>query len=320
MCQWIKIMVVAGLIACLPPVLQAQSRTDFKPELKKLTDDLVMQIKGREHKKVAVANFVDLQNNVTELGRYLAQQFSVNLVKSQMDVIDRSRIDMLMQENNMSSRGLLDPKNQAKLGELAGIDIIITGTTSPIDNTVELTISAIDLKRGTNCAATSGSIPRTEAINTLLRNPVGDGGNSGSSVKSPFVGDAPGKNQDPSETFIGDRIFDLPKEQCAKGSYIFGQVYFENTLKEDLVLYYANGLYHYNKEIKIASGTKNASQLLYTDYAGKTNSASEYVFMFHTAEEEEADWRYGTLSVVVNGCKVKVHAINSNRIFLKKKR
>jgi hypothetical protein len=226
---------------------------------------------------------------------------------------------MLMEENKMSSKGLLDPKNRAKLGALDGIDVIVTGTTSPFDNTVELTVSAIDISRGTSFAATDGTIPRTEAINALLRNQVGGGSSTSSVMNSPYVGTAPGKNQDPSEALMGDRSFDLPKGQCIDNSLVMGQVYFENTLKEDLVLYHASGYRSYSNETKIAAGTKNYSQLLVTDNSSDTGKSSDYIFSFHTAEDEKSQWKYGTMSVVVNGCKVKVHTINTNRLFLKKK-
>ena len=301
-------------------VCNAQGKMDFKPELKKLTDDLAVQIKSKGPKRIAVANFVDLQGNITELGRYLAQQFSVNLIRSQMDVVDRSRLDILMEENKMSSKGLLDPKNQAKLGELAGIDVIVTGTTSPFDNTVELTVSAIDVRKGTALAATDGTIPRTEAINALLRNQVGSGSTTGSNSSSPYMPASPGKNQDPSEVLMGDRSVDLPRAQCINRTEVFGQVYFENTLKEDLVVYRIEGFNNYSTATKISAGTKNHTPLLRVDYYGKTDSSYDYVFHFHTAEEEESQWKYGTMNVIVNGCKVKVHSINSNRIFLKKKR
>jgi len=307
---------------CFNHFVLAQNKTDFKPELKKITDDLAQQIKLRGNKKIAVANFVDLQGNVTELGRYLAQQFSVNLIRNQMDVVDRSRLDILMDENKMNSKGLLDPKNQAKLGQMAGIEIIVTGTTSPFDNTVELTVSAIDVTRGSACAAADGTIPRTEAINSLLRSQVGNGsGSSGlsSASNSPYIPQNPGRNQDPSEALLGDRSLDLPKSQCLQNMAVYGQVYFENTLKEDLVISRISGKTYFTNEIKIAAGTKNSSPLLFVETNSKIESSAEYVFHFHTAEEDEGKWRYGTMSVVVNGCKVKVHAINSNRLFMKKK-
>lgn len=316
-----KTIFILFMLLSLSLFSEAQTKNDFKPELKKLTDDLAQQIKSRGNKKIAVANFVDLQGNITELGRYLAQQFSVNLIRNQMDVVDRSRLDILMEENKMSGKGLLDPKNQAKLGQLAGIDIIVTGTTSPFDNTVEITVSAIDVSRGSACAAADGTIPRTEAINALLRNQVGGTSSGGSISNSPYIPNMPDKNQDPSEALMGDRTIDLPKSQCVRSSYIFGQVYFENTLKEDLVLSRSVGLnIFYGHDVKIAAGTKNYSQLLDVNHNSMVNASYEYVFEFHTAEEDENVWKYGSMSVVVNGCKVKVHTINTNRLFLKKRR
>ena len=186
----------------------AQAQNEPKIELKKLADDLTQQIKEKGNKRLAVASFTDMQNYETELGRYLAQQFSNVLIRNGLDVVDRSRIDVLMNENKMSAKGLLDPATQAKLGKLAGIEIIIVGSTTPLDKTVELTISAIDITRGSSIAATDGAITRTEAINNLLRSNVGK--ENGSIHDSPFVPMTP--NQDVGSALMGDKKLDLPKE------------------------------------------------------------------------------------------------------------
>src|SRR5437899_296918 len=50
-------------------------------------------------KTVAVVDFTDLQGNVTELGRYLAEEFSTALVEEprSFDVIDRIHLKVILQ-------------------------------------------------------------------------------------------------------------------------------------------------------------------------------------------------------------------------------
>jgi TolB-like protein len=290
----------------------ADAQNEPKAELKKLADDLTQQIKQKGNKRLAVASFTDLQNNETELGRYLAQQFSNVLIRNGLDVVDRSRIDILMNENKMSAKGLLDPATQAKLGRLAGIEIIIVGSTTPLDQTVELTISAIDITRGSSIAATDGGISRTEAINSLLRSNIGK--ENGSVQDSPFV--PVSSNQDVGSALMGDKKMDLPKETCNKGVSYFGQVCFENLLKQPLVLYYIDGPRNYVPKTLFGANARNCTELIYTGASSNQNVSC--AFYFHTAEEEASKWRYGKMSVIVEGCKVVLRAINTDRLFLSK--
>lgn len=68
----------------------------------------------------------------------------------------------------MKADGLLDPKTVIKLDDMAGIEVIITGTVTPMDNSIKLTVKATDVTRGVVIAAEYGSVPRTEAINDHL--------------------------------------------------------------------------------------------------------------------------------------------------------
>ena len=57
--------------------LPAQS---FDKELTELATAVSKSLKDNERKKATVLDFMDLQGNVSELGRFIAEQFSVALV------------------------------------------------------------------------------------------------------------------------------------------------------------------------------------------------------------------------------------------------
>lgn len=297
--------------------LIASAQNDYKTEIKKLADDLMQQLKQKGNKRLAVASFTDMQNNETELGKYLAQQFSTALIRNGLDVVDRSRIDVLMEENKMNAKGLLDPKTQAKLGQLAGIELIIVGSTTPLDKTVELNVSAIDITKGSSVAATDGTITRTEAINNLLRSNVGNSGGNGSAQNTPFVPIT--ENKDVANVLMGDKKMDLSRETCfSRGDHYLGQVCFENVLKQPLVLYLINrtSFKKYSPNTLIGTNARNCSPLILT---GKdSNQNTDYDFFFHTTEQEENNRKYGKMTVTVEGCKVVIRAINSDRLYLSK--
>ncbi|GAB4051911.1 hypothetical protein GCM10028810_51790 [Spirosoma litoris] len=269
--------------------------------------------------RLAVAPFTDQQNNVSELGKFLAQQFSVYLIRNGLDVLDRSRVDVLMNENKMSANGLLDPKNQAALGQLAGIQLIVVGSTTPTGKSIELVITAIDVVRGSGIAGTDGSISRDNALNDLLRSTVKPGGGSSSSQETSSINTGNSTGQDLNYTIMGDKKMDLPKTTCLDGiGNNKGQVCFENITKQALILYQVkDSSIPYRPNVLIGTNGRNCSPLLDTSGYDKIGNKT-YEFYFHMAEEEEENRQYGKMPLVVEGCKVIVRVINNERLFLSK--
>jgi len=59
-----------------------------------------------------MANGPDLQGNVTELGRFLAEELSGALVNDSRGfrVIDRAHLKAILQEHKLAATGLIDPQ------------------------------------------------------------------------------------------------------------------------------------------------------------------------------------------------------------------
>ncbi|MBC8155545.1 MAG: hypothetical protein H7Z72_21875 [Bacteroidetes bacterium] len=316
----ITFLLTLALSAYMYPV---QAQDSYEKQLKSLADQLAQKIKVTNKKQVAVASFVDVQGDITELGPALAEEFGVYLTDNQLEVVERRLIDKLLEENSMPQTGLLDPTQRTKLKQMAGIQIVIMGTITPLDNSVRVVLKAIDLEKGLSVGGSVGSIPRTDAINAMLRYKVEakpdptDRKAVGSTANTPFVPKAPKPNQDPSEVLIGEKVFDLPKGTCQQSGYFYGQAYFENTLKQDLVIYRTEPNYAH-APVRIAAGTRNASQLRIVN--GDANAGTEYVFYFHTTEDEESSRRYGAMNVTIKACKASVRVITTNNMFLNRKK
>ena len=110
--------------------VQAQ---DIDNELSGLADKLATQVNGHGKKKVAVLDFTDLQGGSSELGKYIAEQLTVDLVMGKRDfsVLDRANLKSILAEHKLTATGLVDPENAKKLGMFAGVDALILGTIIP---------------------------------------------------------------------------------------------------------------------------------------------------------------------------------------------
>ena len=136
------IAVVLSFIVCSHAPARAQ---DMDTELTKLTEDLASQIKDKGNKKVTVLDFTDLDGNSTEIGKYVADQLTVNFVMKKRDfsILDRAHLKKIMDEHKLTASGLVDPDNAKKLGQFAGVDAMIFGKVVPVGDNVNITVTIV---------------------------------------------------------------------------------------------------------------------------------------------------------------------------------
>jgi TolB-like protein len=157
-------LITISLINC-PMKLDAQYR-----EVTSLAATLEDNLSKLPNRAVAVVDFTDLQGSVTELGRFLAEELSVSLVSSNphLRVIDRTHLKALLQEHKLAATGIIDPATARKLGEIAGVQILVTGTITPFGDSVRCAVKALDTSTAEIFGAATTEIPRTKGIEDLL--------------------------------------------------------------------------------------------------------------------------------------------------------
>ena len=207
-----KRLVAVLVTICSIPIMAAVGQ-DMRPS----SAALAARIASSNRKTVAVVDFTDLQGNVTELGRFLAEELSVALVGDAkgFDVIDRTSIRVILQEHKLTSQGLIDPATARKLGQIAGVDTLVTGTLTPLGDSVHVTLKVLDTETAKMVGGFTVEIPRTKAVDELLGRGI-----AGASQLPPDRGGEP--NPGSSATVqsakfqLGDFYFSI--EGCRKGS------------------------------------------------------------------------------------------------------
>jgi TolB-like protein len=134
--------ILLSLLVCSRAPARAQ---DIDTELTKLTESLADQIKDHGNKKVTVLDFTDLDGNASEIGKYAAEQMTVDFVmkKREFSVLDRANLKRIMDEHQLTASGLVDPDNAKKLGQFAGVDAMIFGKIVPAGTKVNVTATIV---------------------------------------------------------------------------------------------------------------------------------------------------------------------------------
>lgn len=81
----------------------------------------------------------------------------------------------------MSISGISDPQAVKKLGQIAGVDAIITGSVTPLENSIRMTTKVIATDTANVIGAAKCDIAKTKAIEELLTREIDTLQPSGSS-------------------------------------------------------------------------------------------------------------------------------------------
>jgi curli biogenesis system outer membrane secretion channel CsgG len=86
-----------------------------------------------QKRTIAVVEFADLRGNVTDFGRFLAEELITKLYETRkFKVIERQLLNRVMAEQKLSLTGVVDPTSAQKLGKLLGVDAIASGTITDL--------------------------------------------------------------------------------------------------------------------------------------------------------------------------------------------
>jgi TolB-like protein len=139
-----------------------------------VVDEIISGCSQAGAKRITVADFTDLQGQVTELGRFVAEELSTSLVmaKAKFGVIDRANLRTILAEHKLSMSGLVNPDTAKKLGQIAGVDGIVTGTITPLGESVKVSVKVIATDTATIIAAARSEMAKTRAIEELMNRGV----------------------------------------------------------------------------------------------------------------------------------------------------
>jgi len=180
-------------------------------ELSTLTDKLANQIKEHGKKKIAVLDFTDLQGGASELGRYIAEQLTVDFVigKRDFSILDRANLKSILAEHKLTATGIINPDDAKKLGQFAGVDALILGTLVPINQNIELTAKVITTDTAEVVGAARSRLKVDDSLQQLLSHPAAD--------QKGVVGTRTDEKPKVSKTF-GDLGVELQSLQIVNGS------------------------------------------------------------------------------------------------------
>lgn len=142
------------LLGCAAPLKNGGKSSAI--DLKSVVNDIVnsaLEVDNKRVMRVGVISFTPTQSQLKKdnaFGEYFTERLltGLSLHKKSFKLFERSRLDAILSEAALSLSGIIDEKSAMKIGELAPIDYIITGTYTKLSNSVEVNGRLTDVVSG----------------------------------------------------------------------------------------------------------------------------------------------------------------------------
>lgn len=124
---------------------------NLNAEIDNFTSNILQQLVQNDKKNIAVSEFSDLGGNITDIGKFIADEVITRLILSgKLKVTERKYFSKVLKDHRLLLTKALDPISTQTLQNILGIDAIITGTI--VDLGTRLKINA------NICSSASGDI------------------------------------------------------------------------------------------------------------------------------------------------------------------
>jgi len=162
---------------------------NFEIALADLTTQISDGMEESYRQKIAVVEFLNLDGEVTALGKFVSEELITRLFKAGgFQVVERRLLNKVVDEHQLDLSDLIDLSTARQLGRILGVDAICTGTVTDLVNTVRVNARLISTETGEIFSVASASMDKDSAITSLMRiRTTTDGETDGTARAQPAI-------------------------------------------------------------------------------------------------------------------------------------
>jgi TolB-like protein len=151
----------------------AHAQKTLSDGIKDLATQVATNIAKERKQKIAVLPFRELDGQPTVLGTYISEEMVTHLFSiGGIEIVERSMLDKLIGELKLSQTGIIDPETAKKVGKVAGVDAIVTGSITDLQSYVALNCRLIDAQNGKIFAAAQTKIVKDDDVRKIMGSPI----------------------------------------------------------------------------------------------------------------------------------------------------
>ena len=150
-----------------------QPKVTLDSQLENLINQIVASLAQNDKSKIAVMDFVNMNGEITKLGRYMSEELTTRLyLTGKFEVIERQLLDKIVEEQKISMSGMIDENSAVELGRVLGVDAIASGTITDLGTSVKVNARLISAESGKLFSVASVEIPKNDKVKVLLSQSV----------------------------------------------------------------------------------------------------------------------------------------------------
>jgi len=148
---------------------QVFSQGGLNQRIDELSQQIATEMAEQQKTTIAVVEFTDLQGNVTDFGRFLAEELITRLFQTKkFKVIERQLLNKVLTEQDLSLTGIIDPTSAKELEKILGVDAIASGTITDLAQSLRVNARLISTETGEIFAVASTEIFKDESVMRLM--------------------------------------------------------------------------------------------------------------------------------------------------------
>lgn len=164
----ISLVFLSLLVFCSRELFAAAGLEDG---VSQLANQISKSMQEKQGKKIAIIDFPDLNGNVTTLGQFMAEELTTQLflmAPGKFEVVERRQLLRLQEELALGQTGLIEEKSLKKMGQMLGVDAIVTGSMTDLGSTIKINARLIGVESAKVFAVAATDIPKTGAVADLI--------------------------------------------------------------------------------------------------------------------------------------------------------
>ncbi|MEI4233939.1 FlgO family outer membrane protein [Roseovarius sp. D22-M7] len=175
-CQTVGIFVatILGVTAVSPE----RAVAGVSEGIDSLAEQIVARSAAADRTTIAIASFPHVDDTCSELSNFLVDELVLSLFSlpaNELSIIERSQLDRIFSELELSLSGAVDANTTKELGRVHGVDTLLVGTLSNFGEDLRVNARLIDTESAQVYSAAAVNIPRTSTFEELMQRPATGG-------------------------------------------------------------------------------------------------------------------------------------------------
>jgi curli biogenesis system outer membrane secretion channel CsgG len=185
--------ILLGLVLSLLSSDPIRAQKILPEGIKDLATQIATNVAKEQKHKIAVLPFRELDGNATVLGTYISEELVTDLfMAGGLDIVERSMLDKILGEVKLGETGVIDQETATKVGKIAGVDAIVTGTITDLQSYVALNCRLIDARTGRIFGAAQAKIVKDDDVRKIMGAPLPTASATASGTRGQPTGSAAG--------------------------------------------------------------------------------------------------------------------------------